>query len=560
MKSIFFQIFNAATDLENDPQRLKKRLLIIETVRISFLIIITLLTILFQLKQPKFINIEIILPLYCMLAGNFIINSFYLFFIEKKQALTGSAFLFLIDTLFITGLIFYTDIAQPIFLFMYLVNIILCGFLFQKYGAFALSLLTSICFSLLLTLNSNLESLNLYLSLIINNLAFFVVAALSGHLSEQLNLMGEILIKKEKDIKILKNLNEMIVENITIGLMTVDKHFQIFHANKAALNILGREIMGLRLKDIHPKMERVIELHKTESNKKTMKRFEMNYINPKSEELLLGVNTCSIYDREGAFHGYVLIFEDLTQVKNLEKAMRRSEKLAAIGKLSASIAHEIRNPLASISGSIQLMKAKIPEETDEDARLMNITLKEIDRLNMLINDFLNFAKKDEERFNPIDINTLILECLSMIKMNKNLKANVEHKLELNVNHKIEGEYNKIKQVFLNLFINSYQAMETTNHPVLHVKSDLKPNGTVIVTVQDNGIGIPSEIQARLFEPFLTTKKRGTGLGLATVHKIIENHGGQIFVKSEVNKGTKFTLEFNRLEEKSKNLDNKSFIA
>ncbi len=559
MRSLFFQIFHMTTDLEKDSQRFKKRLLIIETVRILFLSTITLLTVLFQLKQPEFINIEVILPLYCMLAGNFIIHSLYLFFIEKKHTHIWSAFLFFIDTLFITGLIFYTDIAQPIFLFMYLVNIILCGFIFQKHGAFTLSLLTSICFSLLLALDSKLEGPSLYLSLIINNLAFFVIAALSGHLSEQLNLMGDILIKKEKDIKILKNLNEMIVENLTIGLMAIDKNFQILHANKSALKILGhqKEIIGLSLKQIHPEMDRVIEVYKTAYQEKKTERFEMPYVNSKDEKLLLGINSCSIYDREGLFCGYVLIFEDLTQIKRLEKAMRRSEKLAAIGQLSASIAHEIRNPLASISGSIQLMKDKA---SPEDNKLMTITLREIDRLNGLINDFLNFTKKEEERFDPIDINTLILECLSMIKMNENLNKNVKHKLELNTNHQIEGTYDKLKQVFLNLFINSYQAMNKTENPILHVKSYFRKRGTLVVIVQDNGIGMPPEILARLFEPFLTTKKGGTGLGLATVHKIIEHHGGQIFVNSDINKGTEFILEFNRLAEKPKKLDNKSFIA
>ncbi|MCB0393294.1 MAG: GHKL domain-containing protein [Bdellovibrionales bacterium] len=220
--------------------------------------------------------------------------------------------------------------------------------------------------------------------------------------------------------------------------------------------------------------------------------------------------------------------------------MRRNEKMAAIGQLAAGIAHEIRNPLASISGSIQLLKAD--NSTPENEKLFSIVLKEIDRLNLLITEFLDFARPEGMPSDPINPNTVLSEVMDMVAVNKQLPEGIRQERQLQSKSYILGQADKLKQVFLNLAINAYQAMEGRESSQLTVRSYEK-DGHLLIEFEDNGAGMKPEIANRIFEPFLTTKAKGTGLGLATVHKILENHGAKIHLQTAPNEGTKFTLEF-----------------
>lgn len=517
----------------------RTQMMIIEAVRLGFLSMILFVTLAIQSVQPEFVNTEVLLPVFLLLSAAFALNALYLALFEKAlKVWVATALLFVFETVFISYLIFYTGNTQSIFLFLYLVNIILCGFVFRKRGAYFLALWTSILFSLLMILGPDLKGQSLYYSMGLNNLAFFAVATLSGLLSEQLNFMGTTLRKQGRDIRALRDLNTLIIDNVTTGLMTIDSEGRVLSANRAAIEILDTSQGALESRMI----EEIIPglLNKT-LNAETARRFDHQYESPSGDKLVLEFIVSPLPDGS-AIAGYILTFQDLTKIRRMEFQMRQSEKMAAVGQLAAGIAHEIRNPLASISGSIQLLGASFSGRMEEEQKLMSIILKEIDRLNNLITEFLDFVRPDAMKDDPIEIDGLVKEVCELVALNGNLRRDVRQELSLSASRMIAGHRDKLKQALMNIIINAYQAMSDSAEPVLAVSTaatDLK----VQIKIKDSGCGIDEAGLRKIFEPFHTTKPKGTGLGLAVTHKIIENHGGRIFVESKKGVGTEFTLEF-----------------
>jgi len=523
-----------------DLDRHRGKVLLITGVRVMFFLAILVISILFQLRQNTFFNTESIFPLFEILFVEFVLNTIYLSFFERAQRLwQPTAVLFICDAIFITALILITGVQQSIFLFLYLVNIILTGFIFQRRGAFLLALFTSACFSFILILGPEIEGQTLYFAVGLNNLAFFCVAALSGYLSEQLNFVGSELVNKKRDIKALTDLNKIIVENISSGLITVSSDYRVLLCNKSAIKILNlNKLIDRSLDEIFPNMTSTL-------TRSAGNRFERKYTLPNGDKLILGMSVSPLLDSAEQANGYIIIFQDLTEIVRLENAMRRQEKLAAVGKLAAGIAHEIRNPLASISGSIELLQSLLNIKGGDEGRLMDIMLKEISRLNQLITEFLEFVRPTERTLTPCHVETILNEVLDMTKVNTALNQGVTQKRNLLApNSYVLGDVNKLKQVFLNLVINAYQAMGDSINPVLNVET-ISQGDLLIVKFRDTGAGMSDQTMRRLFEPFFTTKSKGTGLGLATVHKILEIHDDKIFVESHEGQGTEFTIQFHQ---------------
>ncbi len=529
-----------------DFTRSRSQILILKGVRITFLIVILLVTLIFQALQPEFVNTEVILPIYLMMALMFTINAFYLAFFEFwLKYWFATAILFFAEATFITGLIYFTGINQSIFLFLYLVNIILCGFIFGRRGAFILSLWTSILFSVLLIIGPEVKGQTLFFAIGLNNIAFFAVSFLSGILSEQLNFMASDLQARRKDLSALKSLNQLILENIATGLVTVDNDGTIVQSNPAAaeiLDVISTNLAGQPIDKLLENIHARIQTLNLTIGVRSSERFDWIYRNPDGDKLILEVTVSALLDGENHRTGHVISFQDSTKVRRLEYQMRQSEKMAAVGQLAAGIAHEIRNPLASISGSIQLLGASFSGRQEDEQRLMAIALKEIDRLNNLITEFLEYVRPDQTGDEPIDLSAITREVVEMVKLNKNLRADVQQVVELNASKMIAGSRDKLKQAVLNIVINAYQAMSDSKDPKVEVRTEDR-GLNVVLTIRDHGVGIEENRLRKIFEPFHTTKPKGTGLGLAVTHKIIENHGGRVFVESTKGLGTEFILEF-----------------
>ena len=534
------------TEVFFDFTKSRGQLLVIEGVRLGFLLAILGITLAFQAFQPEFVNLDVLMPVYTLMAFSFVLNAIYLVAIEEAlKYWVTTAFLFAFDAAFITCLIFFTGINQSIFLFLYLVNIILCGFVFQRAGALVLALWTSILFSFLIVMGPDLKGQTLFFAIGLNNIAFFAVAALSGFLSEQLNFMGSALQRQGQDIRALRNLNALIIENIATGLITTDVKGHVLVANRAAAEILlpghgvTDKISGRNVDELMPgMMERIGGLQFEHS---ATERFDMSYRTPDDDKLTLGM-ILSKLPSETDLAGYILTFQDLTKVRRLEFQMRQSEKMAAVGQLAAGIAHEIRNPLASISGSIQLLGSSFTGRQEEEQKLMSISLREVDRLNNLVTEFLDFVRPDTLRDDPVSLGHLVRDVLEMTKYNKTLRDDIKFDLAIAEVPPISGHSDKLKQALLNIIINAFQAMKDSQEPKLEISVSLVA-AKVVVRIKDHGCGIDEKGLRKIFEPFHTTKPKGTGLGLAVTHKIIESHGGRIFVESTKDVGTEFILEF-----------------
>lgn len=539
-------VFDASLDFSKS----RGQMLIIQGVRIGFHLAILVITISFQAFQPDFVNIDVLLPLYLLMAVSFTINALYLIFFERALRFwPATAFQFFFESIFITGLIHYTGVNQSIFLFLFLVNIILCGFVFLRRGAVILSLWTSVLFSGLMIFGPDLRGQALFFAVGINNLAFFAVAALSGFLSEQLNFMGKSLQAQGRDIRALRHLNSLIIDNIATGLMTLDEAGVVLQANRSALGIFDRsakDVVHHDIESVLPGLVDRIRAFSLAQGANNSERFDFVYRDPNGDKLTLEM-IVSALPADSEIGGYVITFQDLTRFRRLEYQMRQSEKMAAVGQLAAGIAHEIRNPLASISGSIQLLRSSFSVRQEDESRLMTIVLKEIDRLNNLITEFLDFVKPTPLKEDPIDINGLVKDILELLKLNQGLRADVVQVLNLNAQQEIAGDRDKLKQALLNIIINAYQAMGDVVEPQLNISS-IDRGDLVILKIRDKGCGIDEVGLRKIFEPFHTTKPKGTGLGLAVVHKIVENHGARIFVESAKGVGTEFTLEFPKRSE------------
>ena len=248
--------------------------------------------------------------------------------------------------------------------------------------------------------------------------------------------------------------------------------------------------------------------------------------------------------RPFGFQGHIILLQNLTEVKNFEETIRQQEKMAAIGSMAAGIAHEIRNPLASISGSIQLIAASLKPESEDDRKLTNIIVKEIDRLNRLIAEFLEFVRPPMKVDDPVKLNDLMGEVLQIISANPQVPKGLKIETQFNAKNLVSGHYDKLKQGFLNIVINATHAVEKKTDGTIKIVT-YDDYDSVVVKIHDNGVGMSRDTVSRIFVPFFTTKSKGTGLGLAITHKIFEAHEAHVRVESELNIGTTFIIEFKR---------------
>jgi two-component system sensor histidine kinase PilS (NtrC family) len=519
--------------------------LLIHSIRTSVLYIILFSVITYQLFQKEFINVSVWLPVYITLIPPFAINSSYLLFYERiKNHLYWGAALFALDAVVFSLLIHFTGAQGSLFFLLYLINIVLSGFLFSRWAVFALAFWTSITYSFCLFFESGFSGQSFYINLLFNNAALMAVAGLSSLLSDQFSFLGEKIEASNKKIEVLEDLNSLIVGNISSGLVTLNENLNVVTANAAAAEILNdSNLQGQALSSIFPHVYQSIRSEEVGKAKGSTQRFELAHeIEASEAKLILEVNISPLVDSDNQFHGYLILFQDLTEIKQMEKQVRQQDKLAAVGQLAAGIAHEIRNPLASISGSIQLLVANPETLKDEDLKLMRIVLREIDRLNSLISEFLDFVRPDVQVTESVSITGLMKEVLEMVRFNKGLPQDVDQQVEMASKMPVLGHRDKLKQAFLNVVINSYQAMADSDEKVLKVRV-YDDSNKLKVEISDTGCGIDEKTLERIFEPFLTTKPKGTGLGLAITHKVFESHGAQVQVDSEKGVGTKFFIEF-----------------
>ena len=374
------------------------------------------------------------------------------------------------------------------------------------------------------------------------DLAFLVVGLLSARLAERQSRSDVRLIAATQSLANLRALHERIVESIRSGVVTTDLEGRIYTFNAAAEEITGYKQMDVRGQDasiffgeIKEIIASSLDIHSTQASP----RFEADCLTADGLRLRLGFTISPLFSEGGDTTGTVITFQDLTQIRALEETSRRQDRLAAIGRMAASIAHEIRNPLAAMRGSIQMLRADMPSDSSQ-TELMEIILRESDRLNRIISDFLSYARPRSIIQTSVNVGELLQQTFMLLR----------HSAEINQGHLIEeqvpgnpalvnADSEQLQQVFWNLSRNALQAMPTggTLRAAVHENS----NERLRITFSDTGRGMAPEQVEHLFEPFSSTTG-GTGLGLSIVYQIIRDHGGTINVRSREGHGTTITIE------------------
>ncbi|MBU2493306.1 MAG: PAS domain S-box protein [Bacteroidetes bacterium] len=347
----------------------------------------------------------------------------------------------------------------------------------------------------------------------------------------------------------LQNVQEYIsnvIQSMPNGLISLDRTGKVETINRTALRLLkleNTEPIGKKIQDIVPNCETDMVMN-FESDK-LEQQIECHLKDGSS--IPLNIISSKINDEKNKTIGTVIILSDLRELKSLEKAVERSERLASLGRMAAGIAHEIRNPLSSIKGFAMYLRNKF-DVSSENWEYASVMMNEVDRLNRVIQDLLNFAKPYEPKLHPIEIEKIINHSLKLVESELTEKK-VHVKLENNDNIKpVLADDDLLTQVFLNLFLNAIDALYEAGILKILFSED---KDFIIVEVSDNGKGIKQDDIPKIFDPFFTSKQGGTGLGLAIVYRIIENHNGEIGVLSDAGKGTTFII---KLPKRAKNYD------
>ncbi len=377
----------------------------------------------------------------------------------------------------------------------------------------------------------------------VNLFAFLSVGFLASHLAEQARRSGEEQRRVRSRLDELEALHRDIVSSIMQGLLTVDEEGRITFFNPAFEEMTGLAQASVLLRPldaVFPRSARAMR-SAAASTRYPVAIEVTEQVNGRMRALRWHVSP--LRDSVGELRGRVLFAEDVTVVREMERRLQRAERLAAIGELAARIAHEIRNPLAAISGSVQLLRQHASANDERTQRLMNVVLREVDSLNEWISDFLDYSRTRQLQREPTDIVELVRGVIEAYNQESAQAPAVLVASSVPPDCMASVDRARLRQVVWNLLRNAREAMQGRPGPVEVSVSRRAVQGKphVIIEVTDRGPGIAPELRDRIFEPFYTTKERGTGLGLATAHRVVEQHHGFIEVNTRPGDGSTFLV-------------------
>lgn len=459
-----------------------------------------------------------------------------------------------------TLLVYFTGGLDSPFSFLYLVSVITAAMLLYRRGGLLAAAGASIGYGTLvdlmyygvlpmpeqsLFLPTAWTSSRLYFNMAANFAGFYATALLTSYLSEKLQRTSEELDANRQNLAELRALNQNVIDSIPSGLITLTADGIASFVNPAGVAILGTqplEILGRHVTELGFFTNEEWLVTRSELDLRHVVRTEIDEGVVAGQRRSIGFAVSPLTTLEGKSSGYTLIFQDLTEMKKLEAELRLKDRMAAVGELSAGIAHEIRNPLAAIAGSVQILKNS-KSLTPQEQRLMSIVLKESERLNKSISDFLRFVRPQEKKPIEFDVAASLSETLDLLANSPELHEKHEIRREIvPASFPLRGDADLIRQVFWNVARNAVQAMPDGG--VLTVSTRVE-NGSYNIVFADSGRGMSEADLQRLFQPFRTNFPSGTGLGMAISYRIIQEHGGRIEVTSREGAGTAITVSLPR---------------
>lgn len=531
----------------------KKRvewLILLRLVVCTFLLGATLF---FQIQESPSLLVDAVVPLYVLIGTIFVLSLIYALSLPVVPNLWVFSFSqVMIDVVYATVLIYFTGGASSVFTLLYIFPVTAAGLLHLRRGALIIASMCSLLFALLINLlfHGALPPSNwawespwgrhtqgyLLWILLVHVTIFYIVAIVASSAAEQLQTTRISLRRRELDYRNLSELHTNIVRSIPSGIITTDEEDRITFVNSPGTTLLGAslsDLVSLPLRTIFPVITQSVS--KSSIRRETYRTMR----DTGGKHIHMELTVSDLKGDDGTPRGRLVVFQDVTDLRKMEERVRQSEQQTAFVRIAAGMAHEIRNPLASIRGATEVL-SKYSAGSDDQRRLLSIVIRESDRLNALLTDFLVAVTSRRSKRERLSLSALAEETLALFSASLRSSRKVTVESLINQGIEVEGESSQLKQVFWNLWTNAAEATEDGGRIRVVLESD-DTSGEAIFQVQDWGCGVPPEIRDRIFEPFTTTKERGTGLGLALVLSVVEAHRGTIEVESAPGAGSLFVV-------------------
>jgi two-component system sensor histidine kinase PilS (NtrC family) len=474
------------------------------------------------------------------------------------------------DAIIVSAIVHLTGGVTSYFAPLYALPIIAASAIQSWRGGMMVAVLSSLIFAglttsqysdaptLPLTLVTSLPPVRIALFTVgLNVFGFFSVAALTGYLAEGKRSADAKLAQASTQLADLQAISEHVIDSLTSGLATTDMGGTVMTFNRAAETITGLsagEAIGQHIEDVlqfpselkglfdEPKAGSADRTFGSDSPRSRLPRVEIAFRRSEGRQIELGLSGAPLMTPRGET-GFLLTFQDVTESRRRDREGRVQQRLAAVGEMAAGIAHEIRNPLASMSGSLQILRQELPL-TEEQGQLMDIVLRESERLNDTIRSFLAYARPQRQSMTQIDVKQVITDTARLLENSPELHET--HEIAVDVPKEpvvFQADEGQIRQILWNLATNGLRAMPNGGCLTLFVTAPGEEAPEVVIGVADEGVGIAAEEIDGIFQPFRGGFTRGTGLGLSIVHRIVSDYGGEIKVTSNKGEGTTVRVKF-----------------
>jgi two-component system sensor histidine kinase PilS (NtrC family) len=550
------------------------RLRYLMLLRVAFVTFLLGIATFLEIKGEDLLPEISLLSLYLVIITSYILSLFYFFLLNLTKNIKITLYIQAIcDVLMITGLVYATGGISSVYAVFYTLVIIYSVLFLERRGGLIIASACSICYGLLLDLEYYKILTPLYAivsqdnpftagyvfsRIIIYILSFYLIAFLAIFVVEQEKKTRTLLQEKETAFDQLDLLHRSIIESVDTGILTINLRGQIKSFNRAAEEITGysfAEVEDKNIVDLFPEYGDLLEnIHTGGYPYSQQSRVEMYIESHEKKPLTLGCSVSFLNDGTEKRIGDILVFQDLTAIKKMELILEKNRRLAFIGEMAAGLAHEMRNPLASISGSIQVLhKSLLLNETDE--RLMQIILRGKDQLESFMRDFLLLSRPTPGIPEMIKITDIIEDILESIRYLPDWRDDIQVIKSLQDHLPfIRANKTEIRQLIWNVLMNAIQSMPNGGRVTIETgkdTTDISAGQFLEIKISDNGQGIMENDLGKIFEPFYTTREKGTGLGLAIVNRIVEGHAGKIKVDSKSGEGTTFTIWLPCLQEEAR---------